>query len=61
MNNVWVFFYGTFMCARILRHHGLNCDATFPAKVAGGCIINQVTPEHRGYLPFFTHNTYTRR
>ena len=35
MENVWVFFYGTFMSARILREHGINCDATIPAKLIG--------------------------
>lgn len=35
MNKTWVFFYGTFMSARILREHGLVCDTTFPAKLSG--------------------------
>lgn len=35
MSKVWVFFYGTFMSARVLRHHGLDCEITYPAKLAG--------------------------
>jgi hypothetical protein len=35
MSKVWVFFYGTFMSATVLRHHGLDCDTTYPAKLAG--------------------------
>ncbi len=35
MENVWVFFYGTFMSAKILREHGINCEATIPAKLSG--------------------------
>ena len=34
-NKVWVFFYGTFMSARVLREHGIACDQTFPAKLNG--------------------------
>lgn len=32
---VWVFFYGTFMSARILREHGIDCESTTPAALAG--------------------------
>ena len=35
MSRVWVFFYGTFMSAKILRQHGLSCNKTYPAKVSG--------------------------
>ena len=35
MNKVWVFFYGTFMSARVLRQHGIECNATHPARVSG--------------------------
>jgi hypothetical protein len=35
MNKVWVFFYGTFMSARILKEHGICCDKTFSAKLSG--------------------------
>ncbi len=35
MKKVWVFFYGTFMCARVLKQYGINCDITYPAKVSG--------------------------
>ena len=35
MENVWVFFYGTFMSAKILREYGINCEATIPAKLNG--------------------------
>lgn len=31
----WVFFYGTFMSARVLREHGIDCDQTFAAKLNG--------------------------
>lgn len=39
MNKVWVFFYGTFMSARVLKHHGLCCDETYPAKVSGYSLV----------------------
>ncbi|GAB5534884.1 MAG: hypothetical protein Rubg2KO_11330 [Rubricoccaceae bacterium] len=32
---VWVFFYGTFMSARVLREHGLPCESTTPARLSG--------------------------
>ncbi len=35
MENVWVFFYGTFMSAKILREYGITCEATIPAKLNG--------------------------
>ena len=35
MENVWIFFYGTFMSARILREYGIKCAATIPAKLHG--------------------------
>jgi hypothetical protein len=35
MSDVWVFFYGTFMSARVLKQHGINCEKTYPAKVPG--------------------------
>jgi hypothetical protein len=35
MNNVWVFFYGTFMSGEILREYGITCKATIPAKLNG--------------------------
>jgi hypothetical protein len=35
MENVWIFFYGTFMSARILREYGIKCEATIPAKLHG--------------------------
>lgn len=35
MENVWVFFYGTFMSAKILREHGIDCVATTPVKLNG--------------------------
>lgn len=35
MSKVWVFFYGTFMSAKILRQHGLYCGKSYPAKVSG--------------------------
>lgn len=35
MNNVWVFFYGTFMSAEILRGYGINCKETVSAKLNG--------------------------
>lgn len=31
----WIFFYGTFMSARVLREHGIDCDQTFSAKLNG--------------------------
>jgi hypothetical protein len=33
MENVWIFFYGTFMSAKILREYGINCDTTIPARL----------------------------
>ena len=41
MSRVWVFFYGTFMSAKILRQHGLSCDKTYPAKVSGYSLVIQ--------------------
>jgi len=41
MSKVWVFFYGTFMSAEILRRHGLSCDKTYPAKVSGYVLVIQ--------------------
>jgi hypothetical protein len=35
MENAWVFFYGTFMSAKILRDRGINCETTIPAKLNG--------------------------
>jgi hypothetical protein len=35
MSKVWVFFYGTFMSAKILKQHGIDCDKTHPAKISG--------------------------
>lgn len=35
MDNVWVFFYGTFMSADVLRRHGMVCDETIPVKLDG--------------------------
>lgn len=35
MNKVWVFFYGTFMSAPVLRQYGIACDATYSARVSG--------------------------
>ena len=35
MNKVWVFFYGTFMSARILKQHGIDCEITYPARLSG--------------------------
>ena len=35
MEHVWVFFYGTFMSAEVLRGHGIECEATIPAKLEG--------------------------
>lgn len=35
MGKVWVFFYGTYMSAKILRQYGLSCDTTYPAQVSG--------------------------
>ena len=35
MEKVWVFFYGTFMSARILREYGIECEETIPAKLNG--------------------------
>ena len=31
----WIFFYGTFMSARVLREHGMEVDQTFAAKLNG--------------------------
>ena len=41
MSKVWVFFYGTFMSAKVLRHHGLDCEITYPAKLAGYSLLIQ--------------------
>ncbi len=41
MSKVWVFFYGTFMSAKILKQHGLSCDRTYPAKVSGYSLVIQ--------------------
>ena len=35
MESVPVFFYGTFMSPRILREHGIDCEATIPVKLDG--------------------------
>lgn len=35
MSKVWVFFYGTFMSAKILRQYGLDCEKSYPAKISG--------------------------
>jgi len=35
MKKVWVFFYGTFVSAHVLRQYGINCDTTYPAKISG--------------------------
>ena len=35
MKNVWIFFYGTFMSAKILRKYGINCEQTTPARLNG--------------------------
>lgn len=35
MEQVWVFFYGTIMSARVLRECGINCDETIPTKLNG--------------------------
>lgn len=35
MDNVWIFFYGTFMSAKVLRDYGIACQTTVPAKLAG--------------------------
>jgi len=35
MENAWVYFYGTFMSAKVLRDSGINCEATIPAKLNG--------------------------
>ncbi len=35
MEHVWVFFYGTFMRAKILREYGINCEVTIPVKLNG--------------------------
>lgn len=32
---VWVFFYGTFMQAKVLREFGIDCAETFPCRVDG--------------------------
>ena len=34
-SRVWVFFYGTFMSARVLREHGVDCESTVPAVLNG--------------------------
>jgi|GEM_PF-431101 len=39
MTRVWVFFYGTFMSARVLRQSGMDCSDTFPAKLAGYSLV----------------------
>ncbi len=39
VNKVWVFFYGTFMSAKILRQHGIDCKKTFPAKISGYFLV----------------------
>lgn len=39
MSEVWVFFYGTFMSARVLKQHGIHCEETFPAKVSGYSLV----------------------
>jgi len=31
----WIFLYGTFMSARILRDHRIDCDNTQPARLNG--------------------------
>jgi hypothetical protein len=31
----WIFLYGTFMSARVLRDHGIDCDTTHPARLNG--------------------------
>jgi hypothetical protein len=33
--DVWVFFYGTFMSAKVLRRHGIACEVTYSAKLTG--------------------------
>ncbi len=35
MKSVWVFFYGTFMSARILREYGVDCEVPIPARLEG--------------------------
>ena len=35
MEHVWVFFYGTFMSAKILREYGIGCEVTIPDKLNG--------------------------
>ncbi len=35
MNKIWVFFYGTFMSAKVLKQHGIDCEKTYPAKISG--------------------------
>jgi hypothetical protein len=35
MKKAAVFFYGTFMSARVLNEHGIACDITHPAKLNG--------------------------
>lgn len=35
MGKAWILFYGTFMSARVLRQHGIDCDTTYPAKLSG--------------------------
>ncbi|BHH82363.1 gamma-glutamylcyclotransferase family protein [Desulforhopalus sp. 52FAK] len=67
MNDVWVFFYGTFMSARILKQHGINCEKTYPAKVSGYSLsikprVNlERSAEHNCYggLALVRHNELT--
>lgn len=67
MNDVWVFFYGTFMSARVLKQHGINCEKTYPAKVSGYSLsikprVNlEKSTEHNCYggLALVRHNELT--
>ena len=35
MDSVWVFFYGSFMSAAVLRKRGVECEMTSPARLEG--------------------------
>ncbi|ASC72585.1 hypothetical protein XM38_035430 [Halomicronema hongdechloris C2206] len=35
MEKTWIFFYGTFMSAQVLRQHGIDCPETYAARLSG--------------------------
>lgn len=68
MDNAWVFFYGAFMSAEVLKEHGIDCETTVAAKLSGFELSIRSranlrpSPAHVSYggLAYLTHRDIAR-